>query len=329
MRSSCSLYIDAGYLLAASATRHTGTSLRNGIHVEFQPMINDLISQAVELSGLPILRVHWYDSARNGVADPQQQRIGSIPKVKLRLGRQGFEGQQKGVDLRMGLDLVTHARNGTSDVFFLVSGDDDLSEAVEEAQTHGVQVRILAVPSEQGRPHAVNRHLIQVADELHLIAERAIDANITRVESPQEVQAPAAAVDATPAVPAANMVPKPTDIRPRIAPPSATAAPANSGSVLAYSSTSGQESRYLDGSADSEQFFAAADAVVQAVFDSFRKSSGVEEFITLKQGKPSIPRDLDRALLLDLCERLSIYDLSDEQRFYMRQKFWEVVDHSS
>src|SRR5690606_35289811 len=111
---------------------------------------------AQQISGLPMLRVHWYDSAKDGVPDAQQERIGELAKVKLRLGRFGVDGQQKGVDLRIGLDLVAHARNDASDVFFLVSGDDDLTEAVEEAQVHGVQVVVLAVPNVADRPHAVS-----------------------------------------------------------------------------------------------------------------------------------------------------------------------------
>ena len=125
MRSTCSLYVDAGYLLAAAATRVAVTALRSSIHVEYRALIESLIAEAEQRSGLPLLRVHWYDSARDAVPDPQQVRIGELRKVKLRLGRFGREGEQKGVDLRIGLDLVTHARNGAVDVFFLVSGDDD------------------------------------------------------------------------------------------------------------------------------------------------------------------------------------------------------------
>src|SRR5690625_7570951 len=80
MRSHCSLYVDVGYLLASAATRVTGTSLRNGIHVDYGALIEGLIEQAQEISGLPILRVHWYDSARDGLPDDQQQRIGMLPK---------------------------------------------------------------------------------------------------------------------------------------------------------------------------------------------------------------------------------------------------------
>ncbi|WP_428967099.1 NYN domain-containing protein [Micromonospora fluostatini] len=45
---------------------------------------------------------------------------------------------------------MTHARNAVADVFVLVPGDDDLTEAVEEAQVHGVQVILLAVPKRAG-----------------------------------------------------------------------------------------------------------------------------------------------------------------------------------
>lgn len=184
MRSTCALYIDAGYLLAAAATRVTGTSLRSGIHVEYVRLIECLVRTAEKHSGLPLLRVHWYDSARNGVPDTRQERIGEIPRVKLRLGRFGMDGEQKGVDLRIGLDLVTHARNDASDVFFLISGDDDLTEAVEESQVHGILVNLLAVPLHGGRPHGVSRHLIRAADDIHTIDGATIDDAVVKIEQP-------------------------------------------------------------------------------------------------------------------------------------------------
>src|SRR5690625_7510359 len=90
MRSHCSLYVDVGYLLASAATRVTGTSLRNGIHVDYGPLIEGLIEQTEEISGLPILRVHWYDSARDGLPDEQQQRIGMLRSEERRVGRKSM-----------------------------------------------------------------------------------------------------------------------------------------------------------------------------------------------------------------------------------------------
>ena len=87
MRANCAVYVDAGYLLASAATRVTGTSLRNGIHVDFPALIKSIVMQAEEASGLPLLRVHWYDSAKDGVPDAQQERIGELPKVAYQFER--------------------------------------------------------------------------------------------------------------------------------------------------------------------------------------------------------------------------------------------------
>lgn len=181
MRSHCAVYVDVGYLLASAATRVTGTSLRSGVEVDHAQLIEAIMTQAVESSGLPVLRVNWYDSGggRGGTPDRVQEQIGLLPRVKLRLGRLSHAGEQKGVDLKIGLDLVTHARNNAVDVMFLVSGDDDLTEAVEEAQAHGIEVVLMAVQVVGGKPHAVSKHLLRAADRLELLEEKAIDSSVT------------------------------------------------------------------------------------------------------------------------------------------------------
>ena len=310
--------MDAGYLLASAAARVTGTSLRNGIHVDFPALIQALADQAEQTSGLPLLRAHWYDSAKDGVPDAQQQRIGELPKVKLRLGRFGVDGQQKGVDLRIGLDLVAHARNAAADVFFLVSGDDDLTEAVEEAQVHGVQVIVLAVPNADDRPHGVSRHLLRAADELATLSPDTIDDTVMRVEKPPAVsQAPS-----PPAEPVSEPErPTPRDVaaiaRRRITAPAA---------VVAYSGSTDGPSYVIPGFEEPADYGSEVDAVVAKVVDSFRQSATASDHAELVRGKPSIPRDIDRALLLDLCEALDMYDLSDPVRFRLRDRFWEKIE---
>lgn len=319
MRSNCALYVDAGYLLASAATRVTGTSLRNGIHVEFGKLIDALIRQAEEMSGLPALRVHWYDSAKNGVPDAQQERIGELPRVKLRLGRFGVDGQQKGVDLRIGLDLVAHARNDAADVFFLVSGDDDLTEAVEEAQVHGVQVIVLAVPNAEDRPHGVSRHLIRAADEISALHPSTVDQAVMRVEKPA-TPPPAPTPPAAPARPA---VPTPNDLAALARRP----APEPTSS-LAWSSTTGAGSHVVPGHERPEDHAEEIDAVVRQVLASFRQAASPADVIDLAKNRPSIPRDIDRALLMDLSDLLEVYDLSDAVRFRLRDRFWEIFDES-
>ncbi|NKS56368.1 NYN domain-containing protein [Rhodococcus hoagii] len=335
MRSTCSLYIDAGYLLASAATRVTGTSLRSGIHVDYAPLISSLVAAAEARSGLPALRVHWYDSARNGVPDAQQERIGELSRVKLRLGRFGVNGEQKGVDLRIGLDLVAHARNGVSDVFFLVSGDDDLTEAVEEAQVHGVQVVVLAVPTVDGKPHGVSRHLVRAADELGSIDGAAVDAAVMKVDRqpvPEPVAPEPPSVPARPAVPAAA---RPT-VRTPLDLASVSHGPTAPGptSVLAYSVSTGIPGQALPGygedledAEDGEQE-QLLDEVVMRVLASFQESATSDDKLELRRARPSIPRDIDRALLLDASDAMQKFDLDEGIRYRLRARFWEKYDEA-
>ena len=206
---------------------------------DYRPLVEAMIPQAEQACGIPMLRVHWYDSAKIGLPDPQQERIGEIPKVKLKLGPFGVDGQPKGVDLRIGLDLIAHARNGAADVFFLVSGDDDLTEAVEEAPVLGVEVVVLAVPSPEGKPHGVSRHLVRASDELQLLEPAAIDRTVMKVEVPK-----AEPVAPPPPAPAASTasVPTPRDLAAMTRP-----APPSPAAVVAYSGSTGARSQVLPG----------------------------------------------------------------------------------
>ena len=394
MPARCSVFIDAGYLLASAATRVTGTSLRSGIHVEYGKLIDGIREQAEKISGLPVLRVHWYDSARNGVPDYQQQRIGELPRVKLRLGRFGIDGQQKGVDLRLGLDLVTHARNQAADVFLLVSGDDDLTEAVEEAQVHGVEVLVLAAPNADGGAHAVSRHLFRAADELHVIDGALVDASVLKVERPGEVEAeaeaeagaapvavpgteptpgpapapaptpttapekapkpglapapapgrPAAPVPtpgpgpgpkpSPPATPGAAPAPKPGPAAPAPAPAATTPEPAVPGprtpKDIAASMRRPEPEVALPDAARTgtwaDEFNTAVTTVVGKVLHSLALSATPTTWRALELGRPSIPREVDKALLLDVTGALGGVDLSDLERHELRAAFWTAYD---
>ncbi|MEV0395328.1 NYN domain-containing protein [Polymorphospora rubra] len=313
--------MDVGYLLSAAAVRVTGTSFRNGIQVDYESLVDALVHQAEKLSEVPVLRVHWYDSARDGVPDSQQQFIGELSNVKLRLGRFGVDGQQKGVDLRIGLDLVTHARNGVADVFILVSGDDDLAEAVEEAQVHGVQVILLAVPNAEDRPHGISRHLIRAADGLKILFPDSIDQTVTKVEIPLASQptAQSMALASQGGRPRAQATPRglTTQGGSGALRPSSTLT-----SSAAIDSEPPGTTKYEDPADLAEQI----DSVVNNVLTTFRRSATPEALAELTAGKPSIPRDIDKALLTDLSDRRGEIDLSEAVRYKLRAQFWEKYD---
>ncbi|WP_404389634.1 NYN domain-containing protein [Humibacillus xanthopallidus] len=350
MRSHCALYVDVGYLLAASATRVTGTSLRSGIVVSYPDLVARLIAAAEEASGMPLLRVHWYDSGRRsgGAPDASQEAIGMLPRVKLRLGRISPQGEQKGVDLRIGLDLAAHGRNRVVDVIYLVSGDDDLCEAVEEAQNHGVQVVLMAVPDRSGKPHAVSKHLIRESDDLIVIDGAVVDDTV-HVRQLQPEEAPAASgagaaagvvvplpgprppaagtdVEVAPArpTPAVLAGPRPTA---RAGEPGGGVRAGSGTSRPIWSSTSdGVGSRQSASTTSAE--LGLIDEVCRGVISAWSVTASAEDRRRLRSEKPYIPSDLDRALLLDLSARIGVYDVDEHLRYLLRDHFWEVLGAS-
>jgi len=335
MRSLSALYIDAGYLLHAAASRVAGTSLRSSVTVDYAGLISSLAEQATHLGGLQVLRTNWYDSGagHHSAPDSTQTAIGMLPRVKLRLGRLSPNGDQKGVDVRMGLDLVTHARNNAVDVMYLVSGDDDLTEAVEEAQSHGVQVTLLAVPDQQGNPFGVSLHLRREADGLELIDTAVIDEHV-RIVRAEAVAKPTHGPAAGSTEPASSKPAIPVPSPPPGAHPAPTparlpaAAPRPARAEPVYSTTTGQASPSplpQIALTETEGFDDVVDAVVRQALGAWRLTSTPGEAARLLGDRPYIPQALDRALLNDLSTSLSVYDLDEPTRVRLRHRFWEVV----
>jgi hypothetical protein len=345
MRSHCALYVDVGYLLAASATRVTGTSLRSGVVVSYPDLVARLVAAAEEASGMPLLRVHWYDSGRRsgGAPDGTQEAIGMLPRVKLRLGRISPQGEQKGVDLRIGLDLAAHGRNRVVDVIYLVSGDDDLCEAVEEAQNHGVQVVLMAVPDRAGKPHAVSKHLIREADDLIVLDGSVVDDTVhVRQLQPEEAPAlPSSEAAAGVVVPlpgprsaagGGDVEAAPARPTPAVLAGSRPGARSGDGGVrgsaagskpIWSSSSNGVGSRQSASTSAGE--LELIDEVCRGVITAWSVTASADDRRRLLSEKPYIPNDLDRALLLDLSARLGVYDVDEHLRYLLRDHFWQVL----
>ena len=320
MRSHSALYVDAGYLLSSAATRLTGSSLRRGIEVDYGALISALTEVVQRDSGLPLLRIYWYDAARDGKATPVQEGIALLPNVKLRLGRIGVDGEQKGVDLRIGLDMVGHSRAGRVDMMYLLSGDDDLTEAVEEAQTQGVQVTVLAVPSASLMPHGVSRHLLYSADGLDLIDPIVLDKTVTPTQTAGTVP-PTGSITLTPSADSAPFA----DAAPSRPSPAALARLVPSLNARASASReAGMQSQTVR--RDPAELAESMTSVAAKTYSAWAATASVEQLDELRAGRPAIPRDLDRALLVDLSGVLGEFELSDAMRFGVRAKFWEAVN---
>jgi uncharacterized LabA/DUF88 family protein len=73
----------------------------------------------------------------NRIPKHQFVKVGRVKPVPVhcpKCNQDYYEPKQKGVDVAIALDLVKMALKKTADIFILISGDEDLSDAVEMAQ---------------------------------------------------------------------------------------------------------------------------------------------------------------------------------------------------
>lgn len=168
------VFVDAGYLLQEGGFACLGTRRRGDIDCDFEPLLEALGRYAEEASGLPLLRVYWYDAARGGVPFKDHLAVGRLPNVKLRLGRlveRGNRIEQKGVDSLIIRDLMTLARERAIDTACVIGGDEDLREGIVAAQDMGVRVLVVGVEHDDPNQSEAlvleaDRHLVVRAEFL-------------------------------------------------------------------------------------------------------------------------------------------------------------------
>lgn len=170
---TAALFVDAGYVIATSCKAKFGERVpRHELRVADTALADALVERSFRLAEaregpMRLLRVYWYDAAPEAMPAVQHRNLAAHPTVKLRLGRLTPQGQ-KGVDAKLILDLVTLSREKALDVAIVVSGDEDVREAVEEAQKMGVRVLLVGVQLPVGGSDQ-SQTLIWESDEHHLL----------------------------------------------------------------------------------------------------------------------------------------------------------------
>lgn len=142
--------VDAGYFFKQGMEALFGPGKsREETALSEAAAVRMLSAKASEFFGREVLRVYWYDAPPSpGEPSASQRRLALCDGVKLRLGTLNGAGQQKGVDGLIISDMTALARNGAVDALLLVSGDEDLRQAMEEAQSYGVKTMILGLGEE-------------------------------------------------------------------------------------------------------------------------------------------------------------------------------------
>lgn len=332
MMNHTAIFIDAGFLLSLGGHRAAGTTLRSAFTTHYESLVRGIVQTVKRNTGMTNLRVYWYDASKDGLFTEQHKRIGLIPGVKVRLGRISYNGEQKGVDLRLALDLVGVARNRSASIAYLVSGDDDLAEAVEEAQDLGMKVVLLGVAKSDSRlgVASVAEHLALTADYIETIPDQLLDGAFTKVlEWDQRhsertsimANAPTEVSDPTPPK---SLVPTPAVMVQK----SSTKSPASTeqNPEIVYSS-GGEQPGYKGNAAYVQQELKVAEEIGAKVAESWLAFTTQSDVVELLADKPQLPPEIDRTLLKDCAQVLGEWK-TDQQtiRRTLRGAFWEYLD---
>ncbi len=146
--------VDVGYIYAAAGELLFGTSARRDYRVDALGLIQAITKHADELFRGELLRVYWYDAARDRVPTIDQRVVAQMAWVKLRLGNLNARGQQKGVDANIRADMEALARHRAITDAVLIAGDEDMVPAVEAAQAYGVRVHLWGIEPPYGTNQA-------------------------------------------------------------------------------------------------------------------------------------------------------------------------------
>jgi len=333
------LFIDAGFLLASAGKQVAGTTYRDAIAVDFPALIEGLgaLTRSARGAGDETHRVLWYDAAYNGIPTDEQKSIALLPDVKVRLGRIAYSGEQKGVDLRIALDLISTARAGIVKIAYLLSGDDDLTEAVEEAQSLGMKVVLVAPEMKEHRLGVANvaERLAMEADRILPLPLELLRESVSKAKELRTGQLPVLPVKATPpTAPTAPRAPEPDTAAVAAVPSNAgggvkPAPPAvvrpepvpDTSARVYYSTASSSEV--------SEKFKAnlqEVSEVAESLATTLRLRLTPASFREILLSEPELPRDIDAALLRDCASRVGETTMTSQGlRHQARQEFWTAM----
>ncbi len=176
--SRYAIMVDVGYIYASAGELLFGATARKEYKVDADKLIQALSRHAEDQVRGELLRVYWYDAARDRVPTFDQRVIAQMPWVKLRLGNLNARGQQKGVDAQIRADMEALARHRAITDAILVAGDEDMVPAVEAAQAFGVRVHLWGVEPPYGTNQA--ERLVWESDTVDVIERSFIEPFFTR-----------------------------------------------------------------------------------------------------------------------------------------------------
>src|ERR1700722_4510572 len=189
--------VDVGYIYAAAGELLFASSSRRDFRVDAPPLIQVVTKHADEIIRGELLRVYWYDAARDRVPTIDQRVIAQMPWVKLRLGNLNARGQQKGVDAQIRADMEALARHRAITDAVLIAGDEDMVPAVEAAQAYGVRVHLWGIEPPYGTNQA--ERLVWESDTVDILDRAFLEPYFSSIPPPDPVPSVPLAPSAQPA----------------------------------------------------------------------------------------------------------------------------------
>ena len=181
--SRYAIMVDVGYIYASAGELLFSAASRREYRVDADKLIQALTRHAEDHVRGELLRVYWYDAARDRVPTIDQRVIAQMPWVKLRLGNLNARGQQKGVDAQIRADMEALARHRAITDAILVAGDEDMVPAVEAAQAFGVRIHLWGVEPPYGTNQA--ERLVWESDTVDVLERSFVEPFFTRQLSPE------------------------------------------------------------------------------------------------------------------------------------------------
>ena len=315
--SRYAIMVDVGYIYASAGELLFGAASRREYRVDADKLIQALTRHADDQVRGELLRVYWYDAARDRVPTIDQRVIAQMPWVKLRLGNLNARGQQKGVDAQIRADMEALARHRAITDAILVAGDEDMVPAVEAAQAFGVRVHLWGVEPPYGTNQA--ERLVWESDTVEVLERSFVEPFFTRQLAPEPVTAPGSGPvrpgQAGTGLPG-SAAPSPAQLfgerhAPRQA---AAAAKATHASAAAAAATARR-------GPDKERVEEAGEHVAQ----KWILTRGEDNIRDLLPG-PILPPVIDKELLVDAEKELGLSLRSyQEAREWLRDAFWARV----
>jgi uncharacterized LabA/DUF88 family protein len=213
--SRYAVMVDVGYIYASAGELLFGATSRREYRVDADKLIQALTRHADDRVRGELLRVYWYDAARDRVPTIDQRVIAQMPLVKLRLGNLNARGQQKGVDAQIRADMEDLARHRAITDAILVAGDEDMVPAVEAAQAFGVRVHLWGVEPPYGTNQA--ERLVWESDTVEVLERSFVEPYFERQLVPEGSAHGAAdpglvRTGSASALPAAQTAPSPAQV---------------------------------------------------------------------------------------------------------------------